>query len=495
MLEHSKKIMQLQRQIKEQFLSGQSQEISSPIALQYHSDNSNTTRSKSYKNACNNLDFRSLNRVIQIDTEKRIALVEPRVTMEALVKATLPYGLTVPVIPEFKGITVGGAIMGGAAESSSHRWGLFNDVCTAFEIICGDGTLMRVSPDENPDIFHGISGSYGSLGALVLAEIKLIPAKKFVHIRYHFFSRPSEAIDCIRKLSYTPEAPDFLDGIVFAKNLAVVIEGAMQSEENLPQRLPHFKLNSISSEWYYQHVKKLACEAVFPTYEEKMTLQEYLFRYDQGAFWMGAYLLKPTFLNNFIKQGLFNLGKKPHKRFNEAEIQKLHKIQREGTFLQTLLRPLLTSQQLWKFLHKAEKWVLERIVLQDFCIPEANATHFLEELSIHSGIFPLWLCPIKGTRHPQIFAPHLLTKEDQESHFINIGVYGIPSTCTPTEQITSKLEQKAKSCGGRKVLYSQSHYTQNEFWEIYCHKTYDKLRTKTSAKKIWHEITEKVLSQ
>ena len=46
--------------------------------------------------------------------------VEPRITMEELVRKMMPYGLTIPVVPEFKSITVGGAIMGMGGESASH---------------------------------------------------------------------------------------------------------------------------------------------------------------------------------------------------------------------------------------------------------------------------------------------------------------------------------------------------------------------------------------
>jgi FAD/FMN-containing dehydrogenase len=41
--------------------------------------------------------------------------------MDKLVKATLKYGLVPPVVTEFPGITVGGAIQGAAAETSSFR--------------------------------------------------------------------------------------------------------------------------------------------------------------------------------------------------------------------------------------------------------------------------------------------------------------------------------------------------------------------------------------
>jgi len=473
--QHSREIERIQEQMRN--LSKKN----IPIALHYRSGHSNTTRSKSYKGNSYKLDFGALHHIIKIDPKQRIAVVEPRVTMEQLVQATLPYGLTVPVIPEFKGITVGGAIMGGSAESSSHKWGSFHDACLSYEILCGDGTLLRVSPQANPDLFYGIPCSYGSLGALVSAEIQLVPAQAFVHLRYHFFSDPLEAIDCIQKLSNTP---DFIDGIVFAKDCAVVIEGTLQSKAH--PHLPQFSLKPIHSKWYFQHAKT-GCEEIMP-------LKDYLFRYDQGAFWMGAYLFRLPLLARFVGQGIFKFWKAEQETFTQAEVQKYHQIPSPNAFLRTLTRPIMTSRWLWKLLHQAEKWVQDRMIIQDFCIPEKSAAHFLKEALNDPGTFPMWLCPIKGSTHPEIFSPHLISKENTSGRFINVGIYGLPCYFAPIEQFTRKLEQKTHALGGRKVLYSRSYYTPDEFWQIYSRPAYETLRTKTRAQGVWHEITDKVLS-
>src|SRR3972149_7541406 len=111
---HSNKVAKLQEELK----NFQTSHTISPLNFRYNTGHSNTTRSKSYKQTGGKLDLEAFNEIIKIDPHKRLALVEPRVTMEQLAKATLAYGLMPPVIPEFKGITVGGAIAGGAAESS-----------------------------------------------------------------------------------------------------------------------------------------------------------------------------------------------------------------------------------------------------------------------------------------------------------------------------------------------------------------------------------------
>ena len=75
-----------------------------------------------------------------------------------------------------------------------------------------------------------------------------------------------------------------------------------------------------------------------------------------------------------------------------------------------------------------------------------------------------------------------------------MGLYGLPSYSASIGQITKNLEKKTKGYGGRKVLYSRSYYTQEEFWEIYSIEEYRTLRERTDADGIFYEITKKVLS-
>ena len=454
-------------QLQEQIRKGHAQQ--KLLSFHYHG-HSHTTRSKKYNRGCSTLSCGRLNQVLSIDIAKKRVRVEPRVTIETLVRATLPLGLAPPIVPEFKGITVGGAIMGSAAESTSHRWGIFHDSCTEVELLDGRGNLLRASPHENADLFYGISGSYGSLGLLISAEIALIPIQQTVRLNYHIFSDPLIAL---KKMEALIGTSDFLDGILFAKDHAVIIEGMMVAEPSNPS----------PSEWYAHHVKKISQNS-----EEKIPLFDYFFRYDQGAFWMGSLLFSLRFLTRYIGQGLFKM-KSSQKWFTHQEIENFKNLKFPCALAQSLTHPLMHSQCLWGLLHKAEKWVQDRLIIQDCCIPLPDASLFLTEICDDPGLFPIWLCPLKGT-NTQLFAPH-----QGHPYFINFGLYGVPSYSAPMEQMIKHLEHKTQTYGGRKVLYSCSYYTKEIFWQIYSQEEYERLRKQMHAKGIWPELTEKVLSQ
>lgn len=487
----AKDIESLQQQIRSLYEQRKSSANKPPVTLEYRTHSSYTTRSKVYKENAQKVDCGHLNRVLDIDPHKKIAIVEPRVTMEELVKATLPFGLTPAVIPEIKDITVGGAISGMAGESASHRWGCFNDICNAFEFITAEGNLVRATPTENEEFYYAIPGSYGSLGFLTSAEIQLIPAKKKVRLRYHVFSSPQKAIERLLSLSNQSVPPDFIDGIILNKNLAVAIEGFLVEDE-LPH-LPQFSAESASNPYYYQHVHKIAVDHPMGIYEECMSHHDYFFRYDPGAFWVGPYLFHFPLLSRLIFQGILKWF--PFQdALDEAEVRRFHEVPYPSALLRTPLKSFTSCKMMCRMLHRAEEWVKNRFIIQDFCIPESKAYQFLEVVLQDPGVFPMWLLPIKSTSKPQIFAPHIIENGGTDKHFINFGVYGLPAYSVPIPQITRKLERFTRQLGGRKVLYSHSYYSAEEFWGIYPQDAYDALRSKTAANGFWVDITDKVLS-
>ena len=85
-------------------------------------------------------------------------------------------------MPELDDLTVGGLIMGTGIETSSHKYGLYQHTCVALELVLSTGELVRCSKSENQDLFYSAFWSHGTLGFLVSADIKIIPAKKYVQV-------------------------------------------------------------------------------------------------------------------------------------------------------------------------------------------------------------------------------------------------------------------------------------------------------------------------
>lgn len=406
----------------------------------------------------NGIDISSLDRILEIGPEW--AVVEPRVTFRKLCAETLKRGLIPGVVPEFTTITVGGAVMGAALESSSHRFGQVSDICLEYEAVLGNGEIARASPNENSDLFYALSGSYGTLAILTKIKLRLIKAEKYVRISCRKLSN-KELIAFLRE----SHADDFVEGVALNRESGVALAGRMTSQADAPL----FRQNRYWSPWYIQHL----CEnqnSVFC-----MTTEEYFFRLDRGAFWMGQYVLSfPAMLRLLLGIGIPKLTK-----------HTLH----PNLFFRLLFGWSLSSRHLYRIWHHVPRQVSERLFfVHDFYAPANKAeevfAHFVDE----TEIFPIWLCPIKGTDTPQLLSPHF-----GGERFINIGLYGMPRSSLSVPQLAAKLEKEIVLFGGRKMLYSFTYYERDIFSKIYDEARYLSIREKFFAEGTFPHIYNKIV--
>ncbi len=426
------------------------------LALKRDVKRSNVTRDPTYKAGCTLIDVSDFNQVLEA-TDTHI-ICEPLVTMENMVEAAIEKGVVPQVVPEFRGITVGGAAMGVGIESSSHQFGQFNDTIEWCEVVLGNGELVRCSREENSDLFDALPGSYGTLGIATRFCIRVMPAKPYVHLHTVVSN----------KLAWEPAT--YQDGMARGVGDYLLVHGDLADEPRGPLLRQRFW-----SPWFYQQIK---------VGEASMTLADYLFRFDRGAFWMGRYLLTPSILWSFLCKREISSEKL-------AALLPELKHRHPDPIFRALLGPLLGSQKLYRGLHSMPGDLVKRsFLIQDSVLPPENAEAFIDYIDEHHAPWPLWLCPLRHAERDQFLAygPYTST-----SHIgINIGTYGT-SLMGDAGEATRHLEQKLHELGGTKGLYSHSYYTPEEFWTLYDRPRYDALRAKYHAQDRFPSLEEKVL--
>ena len=77
--------------------------------------------------------------------------------------------------------------------------------------------VVSANKDINNDLFNGFPNSYGSLGYILSAKIKLMRVKKYVHIHNQKFTNPDNYIEEIKRHKNNSSL-DFLDGIILSKD-------------------------------------------------------------------------------------------------------------------------------------------------------------------------------------------------------------------------------------------------------------------------------------
>ena len=436
----------------------------------YHGSTNSTRRTKF--DPTRMVDTSSLNHVLHVDRQQMTALVEPNVPMDSLVSYLQPYDLVPPVVMEFPGITVGGGFAGTSGESSSFKYGFFDKTVTRIEIVLGDGRVLHASDTEHEDLFKAAAGSFGTFGVVTALELKLVPSTFWVELKYWPIKSIAEALDVIQE-RVKDESIDYLDGILYEKNLGVIVTGRRHNQKSLNGR-EVVRFSRDYDPWFYLHAQcvlqcstscrqpcSLKCKAnsvapvsdktkVMEPYTDHTPVADYLFRYDRGAFWTGRYAFS-YFLVPF-------------------------------TWLTRLILDyFMHTRVMYHALHESGQSDL--YIIQDLAIPLSSTEKFIEYLDDEFKLYPLWLCPLKPTDDGEK-SFHPVGKGNGEM-LINVGVWGPgPRTRPAFVQKNRELEAKVRELGGMKWLYAQAYYTAEEFWSIYDREWYDALRKKWNAQRL-----------
>ncbi|KAK4993830.1 hypothetical protein LTR50_000043 [Elasticomyces elasticus] len=379
----------------------------------YHGSTNSTRGSERRRSQV--VDTSGLAAILNIDRQKRTALVEPNVSMAALVDMTLAEGLLPPVVMEFPAITVGGGFAGSAFESSSFRYGPFDKTVERIEIVLADGEIVNASATERQDLFHGAAGSLGTLGVITLLELSLIDAAPYVELTYSAVSGVAQAVQEIEKATQDANV-DFVDGILFGLDCGVVVSGHLIN--NVPVDLHCQRYTRARDPWFYTRAEEILGSGRRFTVECVPT-KDYLFRYDRGAFWMGAHAFR-----YFVTP--FNI------EFPFAYVEDF-----VGFLDQALgLYPL---------------WL---------CPLQHEG-----DLSLHPRF------PLKRD-----------TAKERGSMLLNVGAWGLgPTDHDRFVAVNQDIERKARVLSGLKLLYAHTYYTEDEFWSIYDRSWYTALREKYNA--------------
>ena len=120
------------------------------------------------------VDMTPLNRIHSIDPDTGIVDVDAGVTLDQLMKAALPYGLWVPVLPGTRQVTIGGAIGPDIHGKNHHSAGSFGDHVLSMELLVADGRVLHLEPTgETAELFWATVGGMGLTGIILRARIQM----------------------------------------------------------------------------------------------------------------------------------------------------------------------------------------------------------------------------------------------------------------------------------------------------------------------------------
>ncbi|HET9095859.1 MAG TPA: FAD-linked oxidase C-terminal domain-containing protein [Candidatus Baltobacteraceae bacterium] len=168
------------------------------------------------------LSVMRMNRILEIDTLNRVAVVQAGVITADLQQAVEAKGLFYPPDPSsLRQSAIGGNIAENAGGARCLKYGVTGDYVTALQVVLPDGTIVRtggktVKNVTGYDLRSLFTGAEGTLGTITEATLRLLPKPKYERTALAAFRSIDDAASCIAAImssGLTPTAMELLDSL------------------------------------------------------------------------------------------------------------------------------------------------------------------------------------------------------------------------------------------------------------------------------------------
>ena len=297
-------------------------------------------------------------------------------------------GWTLPVVPELDDLTIGGLVMGGGIETTSHKYGLFHCICKSYEMVLANGKVVTCTEDEMPDLYTAIPFSYGTLGFLTAVEIDIIPYKKYIKLTYFPVRTVDQAVAVFERETKDP-SKDSVEGIMYSMNEGVIMSGTFVDKRE--DYIPTNPIGRWHKPWFYKYVAQFLGEQhANQDYVEYIPALDFYHRHARPCFWLIEYII--PFGNSPVFRWLFGWSLPP----KHAMIKKLK---------EKFVPPRLLST----------------FVCQDFGVEFKDLKGLFEICEKEASVYPIWLCPCK---HKMSDKNEKYSMFKLAELYIDFGIYG-----------------------------------------------------------------------
>ncbi|MCL2542928.1 MAG: FAD-binding oxidoreductase [Nocardioidaceae bacterium] len=381
------------------------------------------------------LDVAGLDGVIEVlpdSADGPVAEVQGMCTYEALVDATLPYGLMPYVVPQLRTITLGGAVTGLGIESTSFRNGLPHESVLEMDVFTGSGEVVTTRPGDA--LFDAFPNSYGSLGYATRLRIRLERVPAYVALRHVRFDDASLLAKTIGEITATGEydgqSVHGLDGVAFAPGelyltLARWTDEGGETSDYAGERI------------YFRSIQERSTDL--------LTTYDYIWRWDTDWFWCsGAFGAQDPRIRRFWPR-----------RWRRSDVyMRMLQLDRRFGIADRLDR-------------RAGRPLRERVV-QDIEVPVERLPEFLDWFDEEIGMRPVWLCPLVSTGSAD-GAQWSLYPLKPGDVYVNVGFWGTVHVGPDAVDAPRNraIETKVHELGGHKSLYSEAFYDEATFASLY----------------------------
>ena len=378
--------------------------------------------------------LKDFNHVLSIDAQNQILEAEGLATYETIVAHCILHGLLPTVTPELKHITLGGAIVGIGIESTCHSRGFVHDGLIEADVLLPGGDVITCRADnEYADLFSALPNSYGTLGYILRAKVRLMPVKRYVRLTNLRFTDIDAYLGAME------------DTVCRAEH--IYIEGLFYSDRELDLTLGDgvdeapWVDDIYGTRIFYRTLR--AREVMY------LKTEDYIFRFDPDWFWNIPETVPFQLFRRFAPKRLRSSG------FYNRYVDRKHR--------------------LMQLFHISPDRSVEQLI-QDWEVPWDQAPSFVRFLLDNVDIQgqPWVALPVRTPVSPTLYPIRA------GQLYLNIGCYCFARRPREDEDYyyTRLLDGKCFALGGLKMLYSSTFLERPAFDHIYNGEVYRALKQK-----------------
>lgn len=181
-----------------------------------------------------------LDKITTFDVETGLICCQSGVLLSQIIELVLPKGFFLPVTPGTKFITIGGAIAADVHGKNHHSEGCFSDHVLWFDLIVGNGEMVRCSKSENTDLFWQTVGGMGLTGVIFQACFQLKKVET-AYIRQEAIQAKNltEVMQIFESSSDWTYTVSWIDCLKKGRNLgrSIMLRGEHATVDELPQKI------------------------------------------------------------------------------------------------------------------------------------------------------------------------------------------------------------------------------------------------------------------
>ena len=175
------------------------------------------------------LDLGRMDKIIDVNIEDRLVVVQPGVVYADLDRALAPYGFFFPPDPASGSVcTLGGNVATNAGGIKGAKYGTTKDYVLALEVVLPDGRILHTGSKcmksvSGYDLTKLLVGSEGTLGIVTEITLKINPKPPLISTSMATFENLEDAGRAVNQIMYSGILPSALE-VVDQQTLRVINE-------------------------------------------------------------------------------------------------------------------------------------------------------------------------------------------------------------------------------------------------------------------------------